>query len=262
MADLNSAIRPQKVSPKQDEMFYIMNYFLFCQKKEKTKMASNVDIAPIVSDTMADRVEVRLTEYLKKKELRPGDALPKEVELAEALGVSRNVLREALSRLRMLGMVESRKKRGMVIAQPDILSSFERVLNPLMINKNTLQDIFELRLVLEMGIAELLYLRKTEKDIEELEVIAKKEVRKGKSFRVQNEIDFHGKLYEISGNQTLKRFQIMLLPVFDYVVTLEKKPTRGTVSHLDLVELLKTGTVEEFREGMEAHLRPHFDRLK
>ena len=222
----------------------------------------SLDLSPIISSTMADRVEVRLTEYLKKKTFRPGDPLPKEIELAEALGVSRNVLREALSRLRMLGMIESKKKRGMVIAQPDILGSFERVLNPLMINKSTLQDIFELRLVLEMGIAELLYIRKTADDIVALESIARKEIRKGKTFRVQNEIDFHGKLYEISGNNTLKRFQIMLLPVFDYVITLEKKPTRGTVSHMDLVEILKTGTIEEFRKGMEAHLRPHFDRLK
>ena len=221
----------------------------------------SLDLEKLESSTMADRVEVRLIEYLKKKTFRPGDALPKELELAEALGVSRNVLREALSRLRMLGMIESKKKRGMVISQPDILGSFERVLNPLMIHKNTLQDIFELRLVLEMGIAELLYLRKTEKDLAELESIARKEVRKGKTFRVQNEIDFHGKLYEISGNQTLKRFQIMLFPVFDYVITLEKKPTRGTVSHLDLVEILRTGTIEEFRAGMEAHLRPHFNRL-
>ena len=49
------------------------------------------DLPPIISNTMADVVEVRLRMYLKKKSFRPGDALPKELELAEALGVSRNV---------------------------------------------------------------------------------------------------------------------------------------------------------------------------
>ncbi|MBB2144922.1 GntR family transcriptional regulator [Pedobacter sp. LMG 31464] len=220
------------------------------------------DLAPIISNTMADVVEVKLREYLKKKSFKPGDALPKELELAEALGVSRNVLREALSRLRMLGMIESKKKRGMVLARPDILGAFERVLDPLIIDKNTLQDIFELRLVLEMGLAELLYINKTNKDIAELESIAKKEVNNDNSFRIKNEIAFHGKLYEMSGNDTLKRFQIMLLPIFDYVVTLEKKPTRGLVDHLGLVEILKNGTVEDFKKGMQAHLQPHFDRLK
>lgn len=220
------------------------------------------DLAPIASNTMADIVEVRLREYLKKKSFRPGDALPKELELAEALGVSRNVLREALSRLRMLGMIETKKKRGMILARPDILGTFERVLDPLIIDTETLQDIFELRLVLEMGLADLIYIRKTDKDIAELENIARKEVNHDNSFRIKNEIAFHGKLYEMSGNDTLKRFQIMLLPIFDYVVTLEKKPTRGKVNHMDLVQILKTGTKEDFKKGMEAHLKPHFDRLK
>ncbi|MES2371470.1 MAG: GntR family transcriptional regulator [Bacteroidota bacterium] len=219
------------------------------------------DIEKISTKTMADIVEIRLREFLKKKSFKPGDQLPKEIELAEALGVSRNVVREALSRLRMLGMIETKKKRGMVLGRPDILGAFEKVLDPLIIDNDTLQNIFELRLVLEMGLADLLYVSKTKKDIDELEAIAKKEVTDD-SFRIKNEIAFHGKLYEMTGNATLKRFQIMLLPIFAYVVTLEKKPTRGKVSHLDLVALLRKGDKEAFRKGMLAHLQPHFDRLK
>lgn len=220
------------------------------------------DLQRIASTTMADIVELRLREYLKKKSFKPGDALPKELELAEALGVSRNVVREALSRLRMLGMIESKKKRGMILARPDILGAFERVLDPLIIDKDTLQDIFELRLVLEMGLADLLYIRKTDKDIEELETIARNEVRTESSFRIKNEIAFHGKLYEISDNDTLKRFQNMLLPIFGYVVASEKEFKSGKVTHSDLVEILKTGTKEDFRQGMLEHLKPHFDKLE
>ena len=165
------------------------------------------------------------------------------LELSQALGVSRNVVREALSRFRMLGIVETKKKRGMVMSNPDILGAFEKVLDPLIIDNATMQDIFELRLVLEMGLADLLYIRKTDKAIAELEKIANEE-ETSESFRVQNEIAFHGKLYEMTGNNTLKRFQTMLLPIFAYVITLEEKPIRGKVSHKDLVQILKTGTKE------------------
>ncbi len=213
------------------------------------------------SATMADIVETRLREYLKKKSFRPGDPLPKEMELAEALGVSRNVIREALSRLRMLGMIETRKRRGMVLATPDILSSFERVLDPLIIDDRNLKDIFELRLVLELGLADLLYLRKTDKDIEELEEIVKNEKAEETEFRLKNEIAFHGKLYEMTGNDTLKRFQNMLLPLFGYVIQLEQQYRPAAVSHADLVRILKTGTKEEFKEAMTAHLQPHLQRL-
>ncbi len=218
-------------------------------------------LQPILSKTMADIVEARLREYFRKQNYRPGDSLPTEMEMAQSLGVSRNVVREALSRLRMLGIVESKKKRGMVMAKPDILGSFERVLDPFMIDEATLRDIFELRLVLEMGLPDLLFPRLTEEHVSELEKIATEELS-ADNFRIQNEIDFHGKLYEISGNQTLKRFQSMLLPIFAYVVAMEEKPTRGKISHSGLVDLLRTGNKEAFRQGMLEHLRPHFDRLQ
>jgi len=221
----------------------------------------NRDLQRINPPTMADIVEVRLIEFLKKKAFKPGDALPKELEMAEALGVSRNVVREGLSRLKMLGLIESRKKRGMVFVNPDILGTFEKILDPLIIDQATLKDIFELRLALELGLGELLYLRKTDKDIKELEKIARNQDVEDNTFRIKQEIAFHGKLYEMTGNDTLRRFQKMLLPIFGYVTAMEDKPVRGAVSHLDLVEILKHGTKEEFNQGMLDHLRPHFDRL-
>ncbi|NGM65965.1 FadR/GntR family transcriptional regulator [Sphingobacterium sp. SGR-19] len=222
----------------------------------------NSDLQKISTPTMADIVEVKLIEFLKKKAFQPGDALPKELEMAEALGVSRNVVREGLSRLKMLGLIESRKKRGMVFVHPDILGSFEKVLDPIIMDHTTLKDIFELRLVLEMGLAELLYLKRTDKDIKELERIAKTQDIEDNTFRIKQEIAFHGKLYEITGNETLKRFQIMLLPIFGYVTAMEDKPLRGKVSHLDLVEILKHGSKEDFNKGMLEHLAPHLDRLR
>src|ERR1700712_4484766 len=123
------------------------------------KMELSSDLKRIDHKTMADVVEIRLREFLKKKSFKPGDALPSEQQLAEALGVSRNVVREALSRLRMLGIVETKKKRGMLLSRPDILGSFERVLDPLIMDTSTLQDLFELRLTLEIGLADILYKR-------------------------------------------------------------------------------------------------------
>ncbi|MCH5720047.1 FCD domain-containing protein [Niabella hibiscisoli] len=164
--------------------------------------------------------------------------------MAEALDVSRNVVREALSRLRMLGMIESRKKRGTILVEPDIMNGFERVMDPLLLDQRTLQDLFELRLVLEMGLADLLFARITDKGIAELEKIVEKEVNKiQQPFRLKFEIDFHSKLYQMTGNDTFRRFQNILLPVFEYVVKEEQQLTGkakvGKVTHRDLLELIK-----------------------
>lgn len=215
----------------------------------------------VKTNTMADVVEEQLRAYLKKMALKPGDSLPKENELADALGVSRNVVREALSRLRMLGMIETRKRRGMVLVSPDILQAFERVLDPPIIDEATLEDIFEMRLVIEMGLADLLFIRMKSSDIDELEQIAEKEIVH-QSFMVQNEIAFHGKLYDMTGNATLKRFQIMLLPVFAHVTAHVEQHISGKVNHKGLVDILRKGSKEDFKLAMYEHLKPHFDRLK
>jgi len=228
------------------------------------KKLSEIDIEPVSHQTMADIVELKLLAFLKKNAFKLGDALPKEIELAEALGVSRNILREALSRLRMLGLIDTKKRRGMVLSSPDILGSLEKVMDPLIIDENTLQDFFELRLTLEMGLADILFIRKTTKDIAELEQIALAEKVRDKNdvaFRIKSEVEFHGKIYRMTGNETMQRFQTMLLPIFGHLVSIEKKPAGGKVTHLDLVNLLKTGTREEFRKGMREHLEHHFNRI-
>ncbi len=228
------------------------------------KTNSLFEIEPVSHRTMADIVEVKLLEYLKKNSFKPGEALPKELELAEALGVSRNILREALSRLRMLGIIDSKKRRGMVLSNPDILGSLEKVMNPLIIDDSTLQDFFELRLTLEMGLADILYIRKTKEGVAELEKIAlaeKAPTKNDAAFRVKSEVEFHGKIYQMTGNHTMQRFQTMLLPIFGHLVAEEKTPAGGKVTHLDLVNMLKTGSREEFRNGMRAHLEHHFQKL-
>lgn len=224
----------------------------------------NIQLDRINHKNITDLVEERLLAYLKKRAFKPGDALPTEMELSEALGVSRNILREALSRLRMLGLIETKKKRGMILASPDILGSFERVLDPLIMNDSTLQDIFELRLTLEVGLADILYIRKTKKDVEDLEKIALNQSKSvgRKAFRIKHEIAFHGKIYQMTGNQTMQRFQSMLLPIFGYLIELERVYTPATVSHLDLVRLLQNGSKEDFRQGMLQHLQHHFKQIK
>jgi len=79
--------------------------------------------------------------------------LPKEIEFAESMGVSRSVIREALSRLKMLGILKSYKRRGLEVGHPDILIGLDRVIIPQILDRKTMDELFELRLILEMGIA-------------------------------------------------------------------------------------------------------------
>ena len=221
-------------------------------------------LKPIRTTSMSEMVELSLQNYIKNCNYKVGDPLPTEKDLATTLQVSRSVLREALSKFKMLGIIESRKKTGMVISNPDLVGTIGKILHLQLLDDATLQDLFELRLVIESGLADLLYVRKTDKGVEELEEIARNE-KPEKSFGINNEIAFHGKLYEMTGNQTLKRFQLLLLPVFAYAMSIKKKfkpGNAGSVRHMDLVEILKKGTRKDFKEAMFEHLHPHYDRLE
>jgi GntR family transcriptional regulator, transcriptional repressor for pyruvate dehydrogenase complex len=221
----------------------------------------------IDTSSLVDKVEANLVALLRERKLRVGDAIPKEMELAELLGVSRTVVREALLRLRMLGLIESKKKKGAIITSPEIFGTLNKTLNPYLLNKETLRDIFEIRLALEIGMADFIFHRIKPSDIEELRSIVAKEPAATEQhlFNTEHEVAFHGKLYQISGNESLKKFQNLLLPVFEYVHSsgqLKKVSTvRKFVSHKGLVDILENGSPELFRNAMRNHLENHFIRL-
>ncbi len=222
----------------------------------------NVDTSSLV-----DRVEKNLIELFIEKEFKVGDTIPTELELTEAMGVSRTVIREALLRLRMIGLIDSKKHRGAVITSPDLTTILQKSMNPQMLDEATLREIFEMRLSLEIGMADFIVQRVTDKDIADLKAIVKSEPKKAQThlFQIEQEIKFHGKLYDITGNETLKNFQKMLLPVFDYVHQsgLLKKQVvlKEFVSHAGLIKLIEEGSAEKLRNGIRNHLENHFVRL-
>jgi DNA-binding FadR family transcriptional regulator len=228
------------------------------------KKAGLSKLYPIENSTQVDKIETSLQEYFRN--FQPGDPIPKEIELSEALNVSRTSVREALSRFKTLGIIESRKNRGMIMTHPDILYNMKRVIDLRLLNAATLKDIFELRLVLEIGIADLLFLKKTDLDLQKLEEIVEKDERSdGKTEHKKYDVEFHSMLYKISGNETIQRFQKILLPIFDYVdndlYVMTPEENTNYISHRGLLEILKNGTAEEFRNKMRNHLMQYFNKI-
>lgn len=225
------------------------------------------DFKSVDTSSLVDKVEAKLVQLLKDQKLSVGDTIPKELELADRLGVSRTVIREALLRLRVMGLIESKKKKGAVITSPDIFGILSKSVNPHILDQATLKEMFELRLILEIGMADFIFQRITPEDLTELKRIVSEEpdATQDYLFNIEHEIAFHGKLYEIAGNETLKKFQGMLLPVFDYVhhsgLLKKQIAPKKFVSHKGLVDMIENGSPEMFRNAMRNHLENHFSRL-
>lgn len=224
-------------------------------------------ITAIDTRSLVEKVEMKLMEIFIERELKPGDSIPTEFELTELMGVSRTVVRESITRLKTRGMIESKKHKGAVIKTPDLAAVFQNSMIPRMLDDSTLKDIFEMRLVIEVGMADLLVKRVKPKDIEELYAIVATEPDKTGDmlFDIEHEVKFHGRLYEITGNETLKNFQNLLLPVFNYVYSsgLMETPHKQKrfVSHHGLVDLLNARNAKDLRQGIRMHLENHYQRI-
>ncbi len=89
---------------------------------------------------------------------------------------------------------------------------------------------------------------------------------KTRAISIDSEVEFHGKLYEIAGNPTLRRMQSILWPVFDYLEKLEEEkgeePHLSEVSHSTLIDIIETGTPYQYQEAIKMHLKVHLDRIR
>ena len=86
-----------------------------------------------------------------------------------------------------------------------------------------------------------------------------------RAISIKSEVEFHGKLYDIAGNTTIRRMQAILWPVFEYLekMELEKggRPHLSEVSHHMLIDIIESGTPQKYQEAIKKHLKIHLDRI-
>jgi len=217
----------------------------------------------IVEGTLAEQTEKKMLAYFARQNYKIGEVLPTEDEFSDLLGVSRVVIREALSRLRMLGIVETRRKRGTVLKSPDFFGGMQAIINSGTLQENALRDLFELRLMLEIGMSDFIFMRKTEEDLNILqEIVDKEELTLNTEESIRLDIKFHRILYKISGNKSLNQFQQLLEPLFSIYAPRKKNwKVKQIIQHPGLLEILRSGSPEAFRTAMRLHLNTQFESM-
>ena len=202
--------------------------------------------------TLANNVEYNILEYIRKEHLKPGDPLPKEEELSAGLSVSRNIIREGLSGLKSLGLIESRKKRGMVLLRPNVFAGVEKLAKVQFFSLEECQEFLQLRVIMELGMMPNIWKKKTKESIAELRELAKDPKTLPS---IEDEIMFHGKLFSLGGNYVANQFLHILVSSFsgmkpDPIETWEKE---NLPYHSDICDALENGTKQDFFNVMERH---------
>ncbi len=215
--------------------------------------------------TLTEQAEQQILQYVTKKGYKIGDTFPKESEFAEILGVSRVVIREALSRLRMMGFIETKRKRGTVLKSPDMFYGVKTIVNSGKLDLESLKDLYEVRIMLEIGMADFIFMKKTEESIKQLEAIVANEDATDVNDleKLANlDIQFHTTLYKMSGNKSLGTFQNLLNTLFTTYSRSKNWRNRQIISHAALVGILQKGTTDAFRTAMRLHLNTRFEDME
>lgn len=96
-----------------------------------------------------------LTDAMRSKELKPGDRILPEPELANSLGVARSSVREAIKILTYLGVLESKRSEGTFVCDGFRESMIDPMVYGIILNQDSFEDLMELRHMTEAGIMRL-----------------------------------------------------------------------------------------------------------
>lgn len=124
------------------------------------------EISRVSRPRLYEQLVAQLLDFIESAELGPGDLLPAERDLAERLGVSRATLAQALVALEVLGVIDVQHGTGAVLVyRPNVPA----VIKGLREHRSRLPEIVEARSTLEVKLAELAAVRRTDQDMQAID---------------------------------------------------------------------------------------------
>jgi GntR family transcriptional repressor for pyruvate dehydrogenase complex len=212
--------------------------------------------------TTAEEVVTRLREMIHGGELRSGDRLPPERDLAKKLGVSRPTLRAGIRSLSAVGVLKSKQGAGTFVVEADASPALDS--NPLRLMASlhgfSSAEMFEARLILEMAISGLAAERATSEHIaalaEELaEMFATLDVPEE---YLVHDMRFHQVIAAASGNRIITALMNMVASILFDVRSKTVHRAHDLKESADMHRLIfraiREGNIEAARNAMRDHL--------
>ena len=216
--------------------------------------------------TQAEELAGRLRRQIQESQLDDGDFFMTEADLAATYEVSRTVAREAVGRLKSLGMLEGRKRKGLIVRRPDPIRLLTQTLPSLISSEDDLRELGMLRYALEVGSIELAIQHATEEQLEELARIvsdmeaAFADADLAESF-VDLDLQFHALILSMTGSRMISGMRNLLVDFFS------KVPRRGNLvavadrmiwEHRELYNAIRARDVERARTMIRMHCTEWF----
>jgi GntR family transcriptional regulator, transcriptional repressor for pyruvate dehydrogenase complex len=210
---------------------------------------------------VTDEAIGKIKEMIVSGALRPGDRLPKEVDLAVELGLSRNSLREAVRALSMLNILDVRQGDGTYVsslAPDELLEAVSFVLD--FHQDDTVIQAFQVRAILEPTATAMAAQRITEDEVAGLrKLMDELGVDPDIEALVANDLEFHRRIAAASGIPLLcTLLETIARPTVRARIwrgiTQQDAVTRTLAEHRSIVEALAYGEAETARAWATVHI--------
>jgi GntR family transcriptional regulator, transcriptional repressor for pyruvate dehydrogenase complex len=220
-----------------------------------------VDISPtFVRERLYEQVADYIEELVSNGELRPGDKLPPERELAETLRVARGVVREAVKVLAARGLVTVRPGRGTFISEVSADAISGHLDRFFRLGTQSHGDLIELRQILEVEFAALAAHRAQPEDLEDMRRAIQEMDRNIELAQPYIDADqaFHLAIARAARNEM---FPLLIEAVAGYleasrlmIFKVSGAPQRGQVWHRKLYDAIERRDAAVARHTMREHM--------
>lgn len=222
------------------------------------------------ADSLPFEVAKRLREAVSSGEIKRGEKLPSEQVLCQSYGVSRSVVREALSLLKSDGLIISQQGRGQFV-NPAGSSAFR--IEPDFEDRDSLPRLFEFLLAVEVAATEMAAKRRTKKQLETIRTCCNslESAVNNSSLAVQEDIDFHRAVVNASQNEYFIEFSNFLENRVRRLVIVARTNTAAQTpklvlqvqrEHEAIYRAIEEQSVSKARKAAATHLENSASRLR
>lgn len=220
-------------------------------------------LQPLSAKTpVVEAIAQHLVGLIRDGEIPVGAKLPTEQTLSRQFGVSRTVVREAISRLKSDGLVESRQGSGVSVIPASLRKSFK--LHEALHGRQQVIELLELRQPLEMASARLAAERHGPDDLQEI-IDAQQRMQTSLDWSdegLQADLDFHHAIAKATHNPFYADFMAFLGGNLRATILTarseSKNPNIKSITlqeHLDIVQAIEARDAEAAGRAMLLHLQ-------
>lgn len=210
---------------------------------------------PVKSSTSVVKTIIgRVEEALMRRELKPGDAMPSETEMAKSFGVGKSSIREAMKMLEAMGVVDIRQGEGTFIRREPTVDNINTLIFALFLEQGTSNDLLELRAMFEPAYTVMAMHRAEDADLQEIKAaIETLEQNAGAGTQsAEDDLSFHRAILKCTRNNFIVRIGETILQFFKVSIDKSVKsiPEVSIRDHKDIYEAFVMKDETKLREAI------------